>query len=170
MTRLSIIVAMGKDRTIGKNNDLPWHLPDDLKRFRKITMGHPIIMGRKTHESIGKALDGRHNIVLTRDPEYRAEGCTVTHSVEETLQAVQDADEAFVIGGAEIIRLFLAQTDRIYLTYIDQDFAGDVFLPELAEEEWQLVSVTPGVTDERNPYRFEYRIYERIRASEDRRS
>jgi dihydrofolate reductase len=163
MTTLSIIVAMGRDRTIGKNNDLPWHLPNDLKYFRKKTMGKPIIMGRKTHESIGKALDGRLNVVVTRDRNYQAaEGCVVTHTVQETLQAVEEYDEAFVIGGAEIIQLFLQQADRLYLTYIDEDFSGDVFLPELREEDWKLVSIEPGVTDERNPYVYEFRVYERI--------
>ena len=124
MTTLSIIVAMGRDRTIGKDNALPWHLPNDLKYFRRVTMGKPIIMGRKTHESIGKALDGRLNIVLTRDRSYQpAAGCVVTHSVEETLRAVKEHEEAFVIGGAEIISLFLPVADRLYLTYIDEDFA-----------------------------------------------
>jgi dihydrofolate reductase len=162
LTTLSIIVAMGRDRTIGKDNGLPWRLPNDLKYFRKVTMGHPVIMGRKTHESIGKALDGRLNIVVTRNPGYvPSEGCVAARSVDEALNAVRGAKEAFVIGGAEIIRLFMHRADRLYLTYIDEDFAGDVFLPELAEEEWQLVSVTPGVTDERNPYRYEFRVYER---------
>jgi len=165
MTTLSIMVAMGRDRTIGKNNDLPWRLPNDLRYFRKVTMGKPVIMGRKTHESIGKALDGRLNIVLTRDRNYQAaEWCVVTHSAEETLRAVEAYDEAFVIGGAEIIRLFLDIADRLYLTYIDEDFDGDVFLPDIQEEEWQLRSVEPGVTDERNPYGYEFRVYDRIRS------
>lgn len=166
MTTLSIIVAMGRDRTIGKDQDLPWRLPNDLKYFRKTTMNHPIIMGRKTHESIGKALDGRLNVIVTRNRDYvPAEGCIVTHSVEETMQAVQGEEEAFVIGGAEIIQMFMELADRLYLTYIDEDFVGDVFLPELADEEWRLTSVTPGVTDERNPYRYEFRIYERVRSN-----
>lgn len=163
MTTLSIMVAMGKDRTIGKDNDLPWHLPNDLKYFRETTTGHSIIMGRKTHESIGKALPNRRNIVLTRDPAYQADGCVVTHTIEETMQLVQDEDEAFVIGGAEIIQLFLSRADRLYLTYIDEEFDGDVFLPPLADEDWQLISVTPGETDERNPYRYEFRVYDRVR-------
>lgn len=163
MTILSIIVAMGRDRTIGKNNDLPWRLPNDLKYFRQVTMGHPIIMGRKTYDSIGKPLPGRINIVLTRDKQFVADGCVVTHDVEETMRAVHDADEAFVIGGAEIIRLFMNDADRLYLTYIDEDFHGDVRLPQMAEEDWRLVSATPGETDERNPYRYEFRVYERVR-------
>jgi len=163
MTILSIMVAMGRDRTIGKNNDLPWHLPNDLKYFRKMTMGHPIIMGRKTHESIGKALDGRLNIVVTRNERYEAaNGCVVTHTVEDTLQVVEHEEEAFVIGGAEVIQMFLPHADRLYLTYIDEDFAGDVLLPVLADEEWRLVSTTPGIIDERNPHRHEFRVYERV--------
>jgi len=164
MTTLSIMVAMGRDRTIGKNNDLPWRLPNDLKYFRKVTMGKPVIMGRKTHESIGKALDGRLNIVLTRDRNYQpSDGCVVTHSAAETLRVVEGYEEAFVIGGAEIIKLFLDLADRLYLTYIDEEFDGDVFLPEIREEEWQLRSVQPGVTDERNPYVYEFRVYDRVR-------
>lgn len=167
MTILSIMVAMGRDRTIGHNNELPWHLPNDLKYFRKVTMGHPIIMGRKTHESIGKTLDGRRNIVVTRNPDYQPfEGSIVTTTVEQTMKLVQEEKESFVIGGTEMIKLFLPYADRLYLTYIDEDFNGDVRLPELADEEWRLASVTPGVTDERNPYRYEFRVYERIQSKE----
>lgn len=163
MTLLSIMVAMGKDRTIGKDNDLPWHLPNDLKYFRTITTGHTIIMGRKTHESIGKALPNRRNVVITRDASYEAaEGCIVTHSLDDAMQLVQGDEEAFIIGGAEIIQMFLARADRLYLTYIDEEFHGDVFLPPLQDEDWQLVSTTPGETDERNPYRYEFRVYDRI--------
>lgn len=157
---ISIIVAMDRNRVIGKDNKLPWRLPAELASFKKITMGHPIIMGRKTHESIGRPLPGRTNIVMTRDPVYQAEGCQVVHSLDETLR-IADEREAFVIGGAEMIRLFFPYTSKLYITWIDHEFEGDTFFPAFDETQWTLISEEPGVTDEKNPYTYFFKVYQR---------
>lgn len=150
--RISIIVAIaGKKRVIGEKGSLPWHIPDELKRFKEITMGHPIIMGRITHESIGKALPGRKNIVITREPNYQAGGCIVVHSLDEALRQAlpaggqaQGDDEVFVIGGGEIYKQALPKATKLYLTYIDKEIKGDVFFPDypqfkkvVFESDWQ---------------------------------
>lgn len=131
MTKLSIIAAIGKNRELGKNNQLLWRLPEDLKRFKKLTIGHPIIMGRKTHESIGRPLPGRLNIVVTRQKKYRADGCTVTDSLDKAIQIARanDQEEIFVIGGAELYAQALPLTDRLYLTLVDAEAEADVFFP-----------------------------------------
>jgi len=131
---LSIIVAMTDERVIGRNNALPWHLSEDLKRFKKITMGSPIVMGRKTFGSIGKALPGRRNIVITRNSAFKAEGAEVVHSLDEALYLCErlegDKKDFFVIGGAEVFRLALPKAGRLYLTLIHKKFEGDVYFPE----------------------------------------
>ncbi len=129
MTQISIIAAMTNNHVIGKNNALPWHLPADLKHFKNITMGKPIIMGRKTFESIGKPLPGRQNIILTRDKNYHIDGCTIIHSLDE-LQSCTNAAEIFVIGGAEIYKQLLPLTQKLYLTFIDTEIDGDSYFPE----------------------------------------
>jgi dihydrofolate reductase len=146
--RLSALVAMAKNRVIGCNNALPWHLPPDLKHFKSLTMGHPIIMGRKTYESIGRPLPGRLSIIVTRQASYQVPGAIVVGSLAQALQAAQckrdeHADsgsmadgEAFVIGGAEIFRQTLPLCDRIYITEIQADFEGDILFPEFNLEEW----------------------------------
>lgn len=121
---LSLIVAMTDGRVIGKNNQLPWHLSEDLKRFKKITMGHPIVMGRKTFESIGKPLPGRENVVLTRDKNFKADGVSIAHDLKEALRP-----DAFVIGGAHVFEAALPHITRIYLTLIHHSFQGDVYFP-----------------------------------------
>lgn len=123
---LSFIVAMDENNVIGKDNDLPWYLPNDLKYFKKMTSGHTIIMGRKTFESIGRPLPNRKNIVLTRDQQYKAEGCTVIHSVDE-LESYLHEDEVFLIGGAELFKTTLPKADRLYITRIHATFDGDTF-------------------------------------------
>lgn len=137
---LSLIVAMTESRVIGIENRLPWSIPEDLKRFKKITLGHPIIMGRKTYESIGRVLPGRTNIVITRERAYRVEGGAVVHSFEEALQWAKRSDgasEIFVIGGAEIFRLALPLAQRLYLTEVHWPFEGDTFFPDFAEQEFK---------------------------------
>ncbi len=120
---ISFIVAMDKNRVIGKDNELPWHLPADLKFFKKLPMGHPIVMGRKTHESIGKPLPGRENIIVTRNQEYKAEGCIIIHSVDELIKfAAGENEEIFVIGGAELFKTVFPFADRLYITEIDHQF------------------------------------------------
>jgi dihydrofolate reductase len=135
---ISLVVAMGENRVIGVEGALPWHLSTDLKRFRRITWGKPLIMGRKTHESIGRPLPGRKNIVLTGDPNYRAEGCTVVHSPEEALREAE-GEEAMVIGGSAVYREFLPKADRLYLTLIHREFAGDTFFPDFDRTTWREV-------------------------------
>jgi dihydrofolate reductase len=140
---LSLIVAMGENRVIGVENRLPWHIPEDLKRFKKITMGHPILMGRKTFDSIGKALPGRTNIVITRNREFRADGVVGCGSLEEALEWAMKApgnDEIFVIGGAEIFRHCLDKADRIYLTVVKWPFDGDTYLPSFREEDFETIA------------------------------
>ena len=155
MGKLSIIVAAaGEKRVIGKKGGMPWYIPRELKRFKEITMGHPIIMGRKTHESIGKALPGRTNIVVTHEPNYTAEGCMVVHNLEEAIQTAReqeilkqvqdDEQEIFIIGGGQIYKEAIKLADKLYLTYIDKEIEGDVFFPDysefkkvISESDWQ---------------------------------
>lgn len=160
---ISLIWAMDENRVIGKDNQLPWHLPEDLKFFKRTTMGYPIAMGRKTYDSIGRPLPGRENIIVTRNQEYVNEGCTVFHSVEELIGYSQKLvnEEIFVIGGAEIFKAVFSFADRLYITKINHSFTGDTYFPEIDMDEWQVISSEPGMKDERNPYDYEFFIYER---------
>jgi dihydrofolate reductase len=159
---ISHIVAMDQNRVIGKENRLPWHLPADLAYFKKVTMGHAIIMGRKTFESIGRPLPGRENVIITRNQSFQAKGCTVIHSIEEVRQfAAKHNDEVFVIGGAELFRATFPFAERLYVTKIEASFSGDTFYPAFDESEWQLVSYTKGIKDEKNPYDYTFIVYER---------
>jgi dihydrofolate reductase len=137
--RLSLIVAMARNRVIGQQGRLPWHLSADLKRFKTLTMGHHIIMGRNTWESIGRPLPGRVSVVVTRNEAYAAAGATVVHSLGEALALTRDDSEAFVIGGGEMYREALPLADRIYLTELDAQYPGDAFFPPLAAGEWHAV-------------------------------
>ncbi|UKS24710.1 dihydrofolate reductase [Paenibacillus sp. HWE-109] len=157
---ISFIFAMDRNRAIGLNNQLPWHLPADLKFFKAVTLGHPILMGRKTYESIGKPLPGRRNIILTQNPEFQAEGCEVVHSVQEAVEAFRD-QELFVIGGAEIFRLFAAEVNRMYITFIEHEFEADTFINELDLSDWNLQSSEQGERNEKNPYEYYFRIYDK---------
>jgi dihydrofolate reductase len=162
--RISLIVAMGENRVIGGNGHIPWRLPADFKHFKELTMGHPIVMGRKTFESIGKPLPGRTNIIITRDASYQREGIVSVASPGAAVAASGDAtggDEIFVIGGAEIYKLFLPQADKLYITKVDGDFKGDAFFPEWEKEEWQSVSSEEHKKDEKNLFDFAYLVYER---------
>ena len=159
---ISLIVAMDEKRVIGKNNKLPWHLPADLQYFKKVTMGHPIVMGRKTFESIGRILPGRENIIVTRNHEFKAEGCTILHDVDQ-IKAYSDngEHEIFVIGGAEIFKEILPVTDRLYITKIHEVFEGDTFFPTIDETEWETVEFIPGVTDEKNLYAHDFIVLQK---------
>jgi dihydrofolate reductase len=141
MLTLSLIAACARNRIIGRDNKMPWHLPADLKRFKAVTMSHPVIMGRKTFESIlaslGKPLPGRSNIIVTRNAQFRADGCITVHSLEAALAACGAAAEAFVIGGGEIYRQALPLARRIYLTEIDAEFEGDARFPEFDKTVWR---------------------------------
>lgn len=161
--KLSLIVATAQNNVIGRNNELPWHLPQDLKYFKSLTLGKPVIMGRKTFESIGKPLPGRTNIVVTRQKNWNFAGVLVAKSLEEALEIGQQfrneqnklAEEMMVIGGAEIYRHALAVADRVYLTRIDVKVEkGDAHFPELAEDTWKLVSELPGDAEASLPHKF----------------
>lgn len=159
--KLAMIVAIARNGVIGVDNQLPWHLPEDLKYFKRVTTGKPIIMGRKTFDSIGRPLPGRANIVITRNAEWGAEGVIAVTSLEQALQqgkrvaAAEDADEVMVIGGEQIYRMALPLADRLYLTRVDAFVEGDAFFPELDMSVWQEESSTEGVAAEGGPsYRF----------------
>jgi dihydrofolate reductase len=159
---ISLIWAMDENRAIGKDNKLPWHLPEDLKFFKRMTMGHPIVMGRKTHESIGRPLPGRENIIITRDHHYKSDGCTVFNTINELLDyADQSQEEIFVIGGAEVFKEVIPHADRIYLTLIHHQFEGDTFFPVFLMDDWKLESREMGIKDDKNPYDYEFLIYRR---------
>jgi len=136
--KISIIVAHSANNVIGKDGGMPWHLSEDLKRFKAITMGKPIIMGRLTHESIGRALPGRKNIVVTRQVDYQADGCHIASCPVDALRVAAGADEVMVIGGGQLYTRFLRRTDRIYRTRVDAEIDGDTFFPELVDSEWRL--------------------------------
>jgi dihydrofolate reductase len=166
---ITLIVAVADSGVIGRDNGLPWHLPDDLKRFKRLTLGKPIVMGRKTYESIGKPLPGRHNIVVTRDPNYRAEGVTVAHDPEGAMRAAGGtpgdlAGEVMVIGGAELFRLFLPLARRIHLTRVHGDIPGDVTWPALDSREWRLVEQEAHAADDRHAHAMTFEVWERQRA------
>jgi dihydrofolate reductase len=158
----SIIVAQSQNRVIGINNTLPWHLPADLKRFKAITMGHHIIMGRKTYDSIGKPLPGRTSIIITRNKDLRYEGCVMAYSLAEAfaIAATHNDTEAFVIGGADLIRQAIDTCDKLYLTNIHQDFEGDTFLDTLSSG-WKEIEHITYAPDEKNVYAYSFVTYEK---------
>lgn len=158
--RVSLIAAMARNRVIGDRNTLPWRLPEDLRHFKQTTLGHPVAMGRKTWESIGRPLPGRQNIVVTRDAGFQAEGAQVVHSVEQALEAAQ-GEEVFVIGGAQIYEETLGRAHRIYLTEIQQEFEGDAHFPELSAGQWKEVARTSHVAAAPNTFSFDFVVYER---------
>lgn len=160
--RISLIAAMGKNRAIGMDGAMPWHLPADLKHFKALTMDKPVIMGRRTHEAIGRPLPGRLNIVITRDANYRAEGCYVAHSIDDALRAAAEYEEVMVIGGAELYAQLLPHADRLYLTEIGHDFDADTFFPAFDKSHWQEIASEDNEPDERNPYRYRFAVLERI--------
>lgn len=152
--KISIIVAMDEKRGIGKKNEMMWHISDELKRFRKITTPHPIIMGRKTHESIGKALPNRTNIIVTRDPHAKYEGCLTANSLVEALELAKKADseEIFIIGGGEIYKQALPLADKLYLTLVQGDFGATVFFPDYSD--FQVTSESDWQKSENQKYKF----------------
>lgn len=154
-----IIVAMDKNNLIGNNNDLPWRLPADLAYFKEKTKGYPIVMGRKTYESIGRPLPGRENVILTRDKNYQAEGCTVVN--DKFLLDVR-SDTGFVIGGSEIFNMYLEEADMMFITFIDHEFEGDTYFPQIDWTRWKIVSHEKGPNNEKNPYDYYFIVYKRI--------
>jgi dihydrofolate reductase len=162
-SRLSIVVAMARNRVIGAGGGIPWHLPEELKRFKRLTLGHHIIMGRKTWESIGRLLPGRTTVIVTRQRGYRVPGAKLAHSLDEAIAACGADDEIFVIGGAELYAQALGRAGRLYLTTVNAEVPGDTLMPEVAAGDWREVSAESFPADERHPYSFRCVTYERIR-------
>ncbi len=164
--RVSLIAAMARNQVIGRNNQLPWRLPADLKHFKQLTMGKPLIMGRKTYDSIGKPLPGRTNIVVTRDEGFTAEGVIVVHSLNAALAEAEahldESEEAMVMGGANIYYQYLPRADRMYLTLVEVEVAGDAHFPVYVPDEWELTEATRHDPDEKNPYAYQYLVFDRV--------
>ena len=156
---INLIAAVSKNWVISNNNTLIWKLPADLKRFKEITSGHPVIMGRKTYESIGRPLPNRRNIIITRDVNYSVDGCEVTHSLTDALELVKDS-EVFIIGGGEIYQQSMSIADRIYLTIVHENFNGDTYFPEIGDE-WIKVKREDHQPDEKNQYKYSFIDYEK---------
>ena len=159
--RRSLIVARARNGAIGLANAMPWHLPADLAHFKRTTLGHPVIMGRRTWESIGRALPGRKNIVVSRTPGFRAEGAQVVGSLEEAWRAAEGAEEAFVIGGARLYAEALPEADRIYLTDVMAEVEGDTFFPRLDPREWRETLLAEQPADGRNAFALRFLLLER---------
>ena len=161
---LSIIVAKAKNNIIGKDNALIWHLPEDLKRFKKLTTGHTIIMGRKTFESLGRVLPNRHHIILCNDAQMQIdnENVEILEDISMLDKYIKDEQEHFVIGGATMYRLLMPMCSKMYITEINQDFEGDVSFPEINFNEWKVTEREQGLKDEKNPFDYEYVTYEKI--------
>ncbi len=154
--KISIIVAMAKNRVIGKDNDMPWHLPADLQHFRQMTLNRPIIMGRKTYESIGRPLPKRHNIIISRNVDYKVDGCDVVSSLDKAVEVAGEVEEIFIIGGGFLYNQTIDQADRLYLTFIDLDVEGDTLFPEYEHLSLKKISSEHHQKDEKNPYDYEF--------------
>lgn len=164
---ISLIAALTQNKVIGKNNDLPWHLPDDMKYFMQTTKGHHVIMGRKNYESLPekfRPLPNRTNIVITRQKDFKAPGCAIVHSLEEAVNIAKAAQEPelFIIGGAEVYRQGLPLVQRMYLTEIQTELEGDTYFPEVKNDEWNETSRIHHAADDRHRYAFDFVIYNRI--------
>lgn len=163
---ISLIAALSKNRVIGKNNDLPWHLPDDMKYFMQTTKGHHVILGRKNYDSLPekfKPLPNRTNIVVTHQKDFKANGCVIVHSIQDAIELAKknNESEVFIIGGAEIYKLGLPASHRLYLTEIDATIEGDTYFPEFKKVEWTETSRLHHSADERHKYAFDFVVYER---------
>lgn len=161
--RVAIIAAMASNRVIGINNTLPWRLPAEIAHFKALTMGHHMVMGRKTYESLGRPLPGRTSVVVTRDRAFLAPGCLVAHSLTDAVAACGDDEEIFVIGGAELYGQALAVADRIYLTEVTAEVEGDAWFPDFSPEAWRETGREHHPADEKNPYDFDFVIYDRLK-------
>jgi len=159
--RVSIIAAMAQNRTIGINNTLPWRLPGELKYFKAVTMGHHILMGRKTYESIGKPLPGRTTVIITRNKDFTAPGCITANSIDAAIQASAGDDEIFFVGGAELYSQALAFADRLYLTEIQKDFEGDAHFPSFDYNQWQEIQREKHKVDEPDGLEYHFVVYDK---------
>jgi dihydrofolate reductase len=162
--RLSLIVAMAKNRIIGAGGKIPWHLPRELQLFKRVTMGHHIIMGRKTFDSIGRLLPGRTTVIVTRQKDYAVSGAKIAHNLDEAVALCAGDDEIFVIGGGELYRAALPLADRVYLTVVDAEPAGDTRMPELEAAQWRLISTEQFHKDERHAYDYQFEVHDRVAA------
>lgn len=158
---VTIIAALGRNRALGKDNDLIWHLPADLRRFKQLTRGHHVVMGRKTYESLGRPLPNRTNIVISRNPGFKAEGCVVVNSLEEGLEMAKSDPNPYILGGAEIYRQALEVADFMDLTLVHHDFEADAFFPEFSEDEWEETGRQDFERDEENPYDYSFVQYKK---------
>jgi len=158
---ITIIAAAGENNALGKDNDLVWHLPDDFKRFKKLTSGHYIIMGRKTFESFPKPLPNRTHVVISRQKNYNNENCIVAHNLKDALAFAEEDEQAFIIGGGEIYKLGLPYAEKIELTRVHGEFEADAFFPELDLNDWELVNEEFHEKDEKHNYAFTYLTYQR---------
>ncbi len=160
--QINVIVATGKNLAIGKDGQMPWHLPADLKYFKKTTLGHPVIMGRKTYESIGRPLPGRLNIVVSRNHEYQAKGCQTVSSLPEAFALAKTENEqaCFMIGGGQLYQEIIPLADRLFITEIQENFEADTFFPAVGAE-WKEVERTVHQADEKNPYDYHFVVYEK---------
>jgi len=163
LTRIAFVVARDRHGVIGKDGRLPWRLPDDMRHVRDLTVGKPLIMGRRTFESIGRPLPNRVSIVLTRDPDFHCDGCLVARTTAEALALAGDAPEVIVFGGAGVFRDFLPRADRIYLTEVDTEAEGDTFFPSLDPKEWRELERKAHPADARHPFAFTFVLLERAR-------
>lgn len=164
--KISLIAAMARNRVIGIENRLPWKLPADMKWFRQHTLGKPIVMGRKTFESFGgRPLPERHNIVITRDSHYQAEGASVVHTIDAAIAAAGDVEELMIIGGASFYEQMLPVADRMYLTFVDMQVEGDAWFPAYDESEWRQVERHDHLPDDKNPCAYSFVIFERTKNS-----
>ena len=160
---ISLVVAAASNHVIGKGGIMPWHLPNDLRHFKNVTWGMPVVMGRKTFDSLGKPLTGRKNIVITRQEDWKADGAVAVKSMEDALFLVKetDAKEAMIIGGGEIFKMMFPKADRIYMTRVDADPEGDTFFPEINPTQWRLVSQKNYEADEKNAFNHSFQLWER---------
>lgn len=159
---ISMIVAIAENRAIGKDNKLLWNLPADLQYFKRMTMGKPILMGRKTYESIGRPLPGRVNVVLSSDTNYSPEGVTVVHSIADALSVAAEFEEIVIIGGASFYQQMLPLTERLYITQVHQAFEADTFFPEINDLEWDKLTEEPHQADDKNAIDYTFESYQRI--------
>jgi len=160
--RLSLIVAMAKNRIIGANGKIPWHLPNELQLFKSVTMGHHIIMGRKTYESINRLLPGRTTVIVTRQKDYAVAGAKIAHTLDEAVALCAGNSEIFIIGGGELYRAALPKADRIYLTVVDAEPAGDTKMPEFDATQWRVHSTQRYSKDDRHAHDYRFEIHDRV--------
>lgn len=159
---ITIIAAIGKNNELGKDNDLIWHLPNDLKRFKKVTAGHHVIMGRKTYESLGRPLPNRANIIITRNLDFKANGCVIVHSLEEAIEAAKEDTNPYILGGAEIYKQAMQIADSLDLTHVDAVLDADAFFPEIDKKRWTEIAREDHFKDDKHQYDYSFVTYKKV--------